>query len=350
MLRDLRRIYQVDFPSRVIANGIEPVHFAVGAKARQILSVGRMWDKAKNFQLLDSIAAKLEWPVLDRRRGGLPTFKYSNLFVHVRALGKLSAWAIREEFNRASIYAAPALYEPFGLAVLEAALSGCALVLADIPTFRELWQGAAVLLNPRDAHAWEAELQRLIHDEEARIALAQEARARASNFSREAMCASYHDLYHSLSGSKREPSQPKGRMNIAFFGSSLLSAYWNGAATYYRGIIRALHARGHRVTFYEPDAYDRQQHRDIEPPPWAKSVVYEATEESALRHVQHARSADLVVKASGVGVFDPLLERAVLDLRSEQTIVAFWDVDAPATLERLKANGADPFRAADSPL
>ena len=134
-------------------------------------------------------------------------------------------------------------------------------------------------------------------------------------------------------------------MKIAFFGSSLLSAYWNGAATYYRGIIRALHARGHRVTFYEPDAYDRQQHRDIEPPPWAKCVVYEATEESALRHVQSARSADLVVKASGVGVFDALLERAVLDLRSEQTIVAFWDVDAPATLERLKANHADPFRA-----
>ena len=59
-------------------------------------------------------------------------------------------------------------------------------------------------------------------------------------------------------------------MKIAFFGSSLLSAYWNGAATYYRGIIRALHARGHRITFYEPDAYERQQHRDLEPPAWAE--------------------------------------------------------------------------------
>ena len=209
MLRDLRRIYQVDFPARVIANGIEPVHFAVGAKARQILSVGRMWDKAKNFQLLDSIAAKLEWPVLVAGEAVCPLSNTQHLFVHVRALGKLSAWAIREQFSRASIYAAPALYEPFGLAVLEAALSGCALILADIPTFRELWHGAAVLLNPRDAHAWEAELQRLIHDDEARIALAQEARARASNFSREAMCASYHDLYHHLSGNKREPSPRK---------------------------------------------------------------------------------------------------------------------------------------------
>ena len=63
-------------------------------------------------------------------------------------------------------------------------------------------------------------------------------------------------------------------MKIAFFGSSLVSAYWNGAATYYRGIIRALHARGHQVTFYEPDAFGRQQHRDIDDPPWARVVVY----------------------------------------------------------------------------
>ena len=63
-------------------------------------------------------------------------------------------------------------------------------------------------------------------------------------------------------------------MNIAFFGSSLVSAYWNGAATYYRGVVRALHARGHRVTFYEPDAYGRQQHRDIPDPDYARVVVY----------------------------------------------------------------------------
>lgn len=64
-------------------------------------------------------------------------------------------------------------------------------------------------------------------------------------------------------------------LKIAFFGSSLVSAYWNGAATYYRGIIRALHQQGHQITFYEPDAYDRQKHRDIPDPDWAKVVVYE---------------------------------------------------------------------------
>ena len=67
-------------------------------------------------------------------------------------------------------------------------------------------------------------------------------------------------------------------MKIAFYGSSLLSSYWNGAATYYRGLLCELARRGYEVTFYEPDAFERQSHRDIEPPDWAKVVVYEATE------------------------------------------------------------------------
>lgn len=134
-------------------------------------------------------------------------------------------------------------------------------------------------------------------------------------------------------------------MNIAFFGSSLVSAYWNGAATYYRGIIRALAERGHQVTFYEPDAYERQQHRDLADPTWARVVVYPATEDAARRAVESARGADLVVKASGVGVCDELLEAAVLELQSSRTLVAFWDVDAPATLERVHADASDPFPA-----
>lgn len=138
----------------------------------------------------------------------------------------------------------------------------------------------------------------------------------------------------------------KRSMNIAFFGSSLVSAYWNGAATYYRGIVRALHERGHRVTFYEPDAFGRQQHRDMEDPPWAKVVVYPANDPAdALRAVDQARGVDLVVKASGVGVFDAELEAAVLELQGPGTLVAFWDVDAPATLDRMHENMRDPLRA-----
>ncbi|HLK66760.1 MAG TPA: glycosyltransferase [Bryobacteraceae bacterium] len=134
-------------------------------------------------------------------------------------------------------------------------------------------------------------------------------------------------------------------MRISFFASSLVSAYWNGAATYYRGIVRALAARGHRVVFYEPDAYERQQHRDIADPPWAKVVVYPATEPDVHRVLAKAAGDDLIVKASGVGVFDELLEAGVANLKKPDNLVAFWDVDAPATLDRVQRNPSDPFSA-----
>ncbi len=137
----------------------------------------------------------------------------------------------------------------------------------------------------------------------------------------------------------------KHGLDIAFFGSSLVSAYWNGAATYYRGIIRALAERGHRITFYEPDAYGRQQRRDMPDPVWARVVVYAGEgEDGLLRALTEASSANLIVKASGVGVFDELLERAVVEMQRPGTLVAFWDVDAPATLDRVERNPEDPFR------
>ena len=135
---------------------------------------------------------------------------------------------------------------------------------------------------------------------------------------------------------------------IAVFGSSLVSAYWNGAATYYRGIFRALAGRGFDVTFYEPDAYDRQQHRDIADPDWARIVVYPGTpgdDRGVWRALKEAASADVLIKTSGVGVFDALLEQAVLEVRAPNAQVIFWDVDAPATLDRLSASAADPFHA-----
>jgi spore maturation protein CgeB len=119
-------------------------------------------------------------------------------------------------------------------------------------------------------------------------------------------------------------------VRIAWFASSLVSSYWNGAATYYRGIIRALAQRGHGITFYEPDAYDRQAHRDIDDPEWAEVVVWQSTETRARMLVRGARDADLVVKASGVGVLDDVLEDAVASLDGPTRV--FWDVDAPATL------------------
>ena len=135
-------------------------------------------------------------------------------------------------------------------------------------------------------------------------------------------------------------------MKIAFYGSSLLSSYWNGAATYYRGILRDLAARGYDITFYEPDAFDRQQHRDIDPPEWARSVVYPATEEAMRGVLAEARDADIVVKANGVGVFDRELLEGIIAQARPGALRIFWDVDAAATLDEMRADPAHPVRAA----
>lgn len=133
-------------------------------------------------------------------------------------------------------------------------------------------------------------------------------------------------------------------MKIAFYGSSLLSAYWNGAATYYRGMLSELSKHGHRITFYEPDAFGRQSHRDMDPPDWAEVVVYPATASAAGEVVARAVMADVVVKASGVGVFDDLLIEGVMAAARPNAVKIFWDVDAPATLAELRGNPALPLR------
>jgi spore maturation protein CgeB len=127
-------------------------------------------------------------------------------------------------------------------------------------------------------------------------------------------------------------------MRIAFYGSSLLSSYWNGAATYYRGLLADLAARGHAITFYEPDAFDRQRHRDIDPPGWASVRVYPATEDGLRAVLGEASWADVVVKASGVGVFDDALLEGVIAASRPDAIRIFWDVDAPATLAEMRSD------------
>jgi glycogen synthase len=194
----LEQTYQVAFPGLVIRNGIDPMPFRARNKLGQILSVGRIWDEAKNIQLLDSIARGVTWPILIAGDASSPVSNRRSSFAHVRLLGKLSHSAVCEELSRTAIYAAPAWYEPFGLAVLEAALSRCALVLADIPTFRELWQGAAMLIEPSDARSWEATLSRMLEDGAARDALAETARNRALTLNRQVMSNAYHRLYREL--------------------------------------------------------------------------------------------------------------------------------------------------------
>lgn len=130
-------------------------------------------------------------------------------------------------------------------------------------------------------------------------------------------------------------------MNIFAFGSSILSCYWNGAATYYRGIYKYLAKRGHHVTFAEPDAFGRQQHRDHYDSSYVDSIVYRPGLDVD-RMLERASNADVVIKHSGLGVDDDLLESRVLHLK-RQAIVVFWDVDSPATIARIHANPDDPF-------
>jgi spore maturation protein CgeB len=135
-------------------------------------------------------------------------------------------------------------------------------------------------------------------------------------------------------------------LEISFFVSSILSAYWNGAATYYRGLASALHERGHRLRFFEPRAFGRDKHRDLDEVPWADVTVYNPEDPRQVRAcLDAAQSSDFVVKAGGVGIGDEMLEAEVAALRSSSTGTIFWDVDSPATLARLEQNRDDPLCA-----
>lgn len=131
---------------------------------------------------------------------------------------------------------------------------------------------------------------------------------------------------------------------VSFFGSSLVSTYWNGAATYYRGILEVLSRQGFTIYFYEPDILNRQKNRDIEDPEYATVIVYQPVYAQLMDCLETALSSDIVIKASGVGVFDEQIEIFLLTNRKSGQRVFFWDVDAPATLERIRSNQEDYFR------
>lgn len=135
-------------------------------------------------------------------------------------------------------------------------------------------------------------------------------------------------------------------MKIAFYGSSLVSSYWNGAATYYRGLLKALAACGHDIAFYEPDILDRQRHRDIVPPDWCRVVVYQATDTGLRGAVDEAAAADVVIKASGVGFADDTLLAMTMAAARPDALRIWWDVDAPATLAEVRADASHPLRTA----
>ncbi len=201
MLMALHKHYALKAPACVISNGRNAAPFQPGEKEHVIFSAGRLWDEAKNIALLEAIAPRLSWPVRvagERCSPGQESPRQH--FTNVQSLGALPAGALAAELARASIYAAPARYEPFGLTVLEAAMAGCALVLSDVPSLRETWKGAAIFLSPDEPEAWRRTLDALIRDAQRRSTLGALARLRAQAFSADAMVQRYLVAYAGLRG------------------------------------------------------------------------------------------------------------------------------------------------------
>jgi glycogen(starch) synthase len=208
MLRALKANYCIEH-GRVIPNGRSSREFPPGVKEHFIFSAGRLWDEAKNVGALERAAAGLCWPVFVAGEERCPSGDALQL-KNVATLGQLSPGAMSQWLKRASIFAAPARYEPFGLSILEAALSGCALVLGDIDSLRELWDGAAVFVPPDDSERLAAVLNWIASQSTIRQDLARRATARAQQYSRHAMSARYLQIYGAAmtlcTGSEKEAS------------------------------------------------------------------------------------------------------------------------------------------------
>jgi glycogen synthase len=182
--------------SEIIPHGRE-VSFRHVPKQDFIFSSGRVWDEAKNIRTLAAAARDLPWPVCVAGEKHDPEGRTIS-FENVQLLGKLSRWQMAERLERAPIFCLPARYEPFGLSVLEAALAGCALVLGDIPSLREIWRDTALFVPPNDADALRRTLQRLIAEPDMRRDHAERAHEHALDFTALRMTSSYLALYSEL--------------------------------------------------------------------------------------------------------------------------------------------------------
>ena len=200
MLRALNTHYGLIENARVISNGRNPEQFNPAPKQEFVLCAGRLWDRAKNIDRVAEIAPELPWPVFvagDCQHPQQPS-QNSSIAGRCKWLGQLPEPELRSWFAAAPVYALPALYEPFGYTPLEAALSGCALVLGDIESLREIWRDAAVFVHPDDSRQLKAALLELIEDGQHRRDMARRARERALEFTSGRMAQNYFAIYSEL--------------------------------------------------------------------------------------------------------------------------------------------------------
>lgn len=199
MLASLRRHYGPMARERVVYNGIAAADCRPGEKQPLVFSAGRVWDKAKNIAALAKVARRLQWPIFVAGDPSSPD-GHSLCLKDVYLLGRLPPRHVHGWMSRATVYALPARYEPFGLSALEAALCGCALVLGDIPSLREVWGDAALYVDPEDDDALEAALSIIIEDRDLQEALAWRALQRAQRYTAARMARGYEGVYATLAG------------------------------------------------------------------------------------------------------------------------------------------------------
>ena len=207
MLQSICRIYGDVANKAVIPNGGEPVSIARDEKQDIIFSMGRLWDSAKNIESLNRVAGDLSWPVIIAGDDTAPGSPNTAVFPNVTYTGKLDHNEVNRWLARASIFAMPARYEPFGLSILEAAHAGCTLVLGDIPSLRENWIGAAFFVEPGNLEALKYTLETLIQRPDLRKKYAERAAIRAKALTTKRMASLYLAKYADMLTSPAKPNQ-----------------------------------------------------------------------------------------------------------------------------------------------
>ncbi|GEO06357.1 glycosyl transferase [Adhaeribacter aerolatus] len=198
MLQEARELYGPFQQSQVIYNGQDTAKFKYAHKEPFVFSMGRVWDEAKNISLLAQAGANLDWPVYIAGDARHPVTGHILELPNVHFLGVLSESEIIDWLSRAAIFCLPVKYEPFGLAILEAALSGCALVVGDIPTQREIWGTAATYVNTDNAGDLTTAISKLIQDEFIRNIMSFRAMQQGLGYSTKQTAYDYRRAYHLL--------------------------------------------------------------------------------------------------------------------------------------------------------
>jgi glycogen synthase len=213
MLNSMNKHYGSFQRQSVIHNTIDASLFKKREKAPFVFSMGRFWDQAKNVELLEKVSGNISWPVFIAGDLQEPGRAETQKVRKACYLGVLDREEVVGQLSRASIYVLPARYEPFGLSILEAAMSGCALILGDIPSLRENWNGAALFVSPDNPDELQDILQCLISHSSQRKKLAEQAYIRAQEFLPEKMALAYHRIYQSVIDELEITEQSKIKIN-----------------------------------------------------------------------------------------------------------------------------------------